>query len=1001
MSVVEAFKSTIPRIRDILRSGGITGMDSITHICLYVLSRSITLDRASLLGIPEEFAWENIMHMIRRENGGVEFAFESFISNNGNSLVDHFDRLFGTTKISFDLDDPLKHCQILKILDPIDINAVDDRMDVLGLVFEQHLGMGASASRDLGNFFTPRRVCEYMTELCAPKLLENGVPESVCDPTMGTGGFLTSFVKYYRRAYPETCIDWSEHQEKVHGCDTDAKISGVSRINFYLETRGARANNLLIRDSLCQGLMNTGYDVILAMPFGIKRVEYEKASERSRALKIPTSCADSLFMQLIMTSLNLGGRCAVVVPSGFLSNSTSAFMKTRRHLIENFNLRRVINLKGKIFPNTQIETSILFFENTGTATREVEFWNLEKLHGDVLTETLVNKRTIFEIRGKTGKYFFTLSVDEVSSPVCEEKDAIVTKTIGEIATIEGGGSINSEVAAKKGEQGYPIYGGGEAFKYLSPKHNRENRLVIAKGGVSARCVRWVQGPFFLSQGAWTLRCSPQVSERFLFYSLYFQQQKVFALATGSAQKSINRDSFNTFSLKLPPFDIQKKISDKLDSLFSDSSLLLEEVIHITDNAMDFVLGAHNCDHMEELISILRCKVSAKNLIDLTNNQMQNLFCSIMGVSNNAQNVKGTAKARYPILEIREIATIESGVVTNSEGAAKEGEQGYPIYGGGEAYKYLSPKHNRENRLVVAKGGVSRRCVRWVRGPFFLSQGAWTLRCSQQILERFLFYSLYFQQERVYALATGSAQKSINRDNFNTFRVIVPPIEVQEDIVRRLDALHAQKESLQTLISETEDNARCAIQSILAPREGVREILESDDITCTIPNNSLQDIAETSKVGGEEQISTKRASTARMDTKSQNSREGAVNMEEMNASPSRKAKSIVRPRAMTVKALTKIAQDSSASIIGNGVSDEPNSQTVEGEKKDKSAPRARAKTAKPPQVLEKTSPRESENAKAAPRARAKMSNRSSESSGRGQIARAKTARGASADSITAE
>ena len=59
-----------------------------------------------------------------------------------------------------------------------------------------------SAARDLGQFFTDRFICEYMTELCKPRFKSPGVPESVCDPTMGTAGFLTRIIKYFKKHHP-------------------------------------------------------------------------------------------------------------------------------------------------------------------------------------------------------------------------------------------------------------------------------------------------------------------------------------------------------------------------------------------------------------------------------------------------------------------------------------------------------------------------------------------------------------------------------------------------------------------------------------------------------------------------------------------------------------------------------------------------------------------------------------------------------------------------------
>ena len=54
--------------------------------------------------------------------------------------------------------------------------------DVKGIAFEQFLG--TTFRGELGQYFTPRTIVDFMTHILDPK--EN---ETVCDPTCGSGGF--------------------------------------------------------------------------------------------------------------------------------------------------------------------------------------------------------------------------------------------------------------------------------------------------------------------------------------------------------------------------------------------------------------------------------------------------------------------------------------------------------------------------------------------------------------------------------------------------------------------------------------------------------------------------------------------------------------------------------------------------------------------------------------------------------------------------------------------
>lgn len=149
----------------------------------------MTRANVASLEVPAEFAWENLIETAQTKNGGVQKALDCFFHRETDCLVSHFDRLFGTDKFSFDIKNPAKHKEILEILDRVNMEHTDCQMDTLGWVYEQHLRTGSSAARDLGQFFTDRFICDYMVNLCRPDFKSNGVPESVCDPSMGNRRF--------------------------------------------------------------------------------------------------------------------------------------------------------------------------------------------------------------------------------------------------------------------------------------------------------------------------------------------------------------------------------------------------------------------------------------------------------------------------------------------------------------------------------------------------------------------------------------------------------------------------------------------------------------------------------------------------------------------------------------------------------------------------------------------------------------------------------------------
>ena len=84
--------------------------------------------------------------------------------------------------------------QILEKLQTYNLSDTQD--DVKGIAFEKFLG--TTFRGELGQFFTPRTIVDFMTNVLDPK-----EGEIVCDPTCGSGGFLIKAFEYIREQIEE------------------------------------------------------------------------------------------------------------------------------------------------------------------------------------------------------------------------------------------------------------------------------------------------------------------------------------------------------------------------------------------------------------------------------------------------------------------------------------------------------------------------------------------------------------------------------------------------------------------------------------------------------------------------------------------------------------------------------------------------------------------------------------------------------------------------------
>lgn len=865
MASVEKFKTAIVNIRNILWSGcGIAEMDSMQHICFYLLSRHITRERVAALEVPNDFAWETLIDTAQTKNGGVQKALDCFYHPEEDCLVRHFDRLFGTDKFTFEVKNPQKHKEILEILNDINITDVDSQMDVLGWVYEQHLSTGSGNKRDTGQFFTDRSICKYMTELCKPDFKMPGVPESVCDPAMGTGGFLTAFIKYFKKHHADKPINWLVQQKEIHGCDKAAKITPVCRMNIFMETGGIRATNLITNDSLYHDLTQPGYDIILAnMPFGLKGITHAECCERVKSLKIRGTKSEPLFLQLMMVSLNIGGRCAVVVPDGMLVNSSSCHNDTRKYLLDNFDLKRVIKMKGQFFMNTGIQPSILFFEKTGKPTEAVEFWEVVKGDKGEITETMV-------VSVPRTKIDATSSFDmrrylEAEKPVANPAGFPMVK-LGDLFDIP---SIKKRYTNKDSSTtGIPFYNGcyNSPLSFINTKEPSysspsEYLIMIKDGGGNHYSPTVGLGKIFMVKGDVCLASQNTVlipknnsnSLKFIYYTLCIRIKDIRDLSKPSINlEHISIKNILDFPIQLPPLSIQEEIVATLDRIYSPGTIELADTLKMTDKAMDLVLANPTGATLEPIVEAQRLiRKSAQMVADVKAQMVADVKAQMVAI------VKSVESRGFQVGKIGDYFESPTNIKKfNSKDMANEGD--VPFFNG----KWNSPVgfHTSEsynNHLPyfvgIKDGGGDHSSDKVGMGKFFKVSGKCAITShnviliqkSSDVLYDYVYYYLYVYAKELRDKAKYSINLgSISIKDIYNFPIIIPPIPFQEALISRLDALQSQLTSLETLQKQSEDNARFILESYLGTSS--TQMKEIPDEESSASDDGASSTAETTE-----------------------------------------------------------------------------------------------------------------------------------------------------------
>lgn len=263
--------------------------------------------------------------------------------------------------------------QVINAINEIDFTEYKERHE-FGTIYETILKSLQSAG-NAGEFYTPRAVTDFMVQMIAPKL-----GESVADFACGTGGFLTSTLKYLE-PQRQTAEDIDKYNNTVYGiekkplpyllCITNMLLHDVDEPKIY------HSNSL--EKNVRDYKENDKFDIVLMNPpYGGAEKD---AVKNNFPAELRSSETADLFMNVIMYRLKKNGRAAVIIPDGFLFGTDNAKTAIKAKLLSEFNLHTVIRMPHSVFaPYTSITTNILFFDNT-CPTQETWIYRMDMPEG--------------------------------------------------------------------------------------------------------------------------------------------------------------------------------------------------------------------------------------------------------------------------------------------------------------------------------------------------------------------------------------------------------------------------------------------------------------------------------------------------------------------------------------------------------------------------------------------------------------------------------------------
>lgn len=210
-------------------------------------------------------------------------------------------------------------------------------------------------------------------------MMQPTLEDTICDPALGTAGFLVAAKEYIDKHHDVTELD--KHKNHINktmfsGSEFDATMLRIASMNLFLH--GVEEPNIIDVDAVSKdNTVSDAYTLILANPPFKGTIDKESIAPGLRNVT-DTTKTELLFLALMLRQLKKGGRAAVIVPDGVLFGSGKAYKAIREEIAANHKLEAVISLPSGIFkPYSGVSTAIIVFTKTDNGgTDKVWFYDM-------------------------------------------------------------------------------------------------------------------------------------------------------------------------------------------------------------------------------------------------------------------------------------------------------------------------------------------------------------------------------------------------------------------------------------------------------------------------------------------------------------------------------------------------------------------------------------------------------------------------------------------------
>ncbi|KLE17140.1 type I restriction-modification system subunit M [Clostridium sp. C8] len=402
--------------------------------------------------VPEQARWSKLKDLTLNIGPELDKAFKAIEDEPKNSELIG---VLSTTNYNDKEKVPDKKLsQLLILFSTINLaNSNLESDDMLGDAYQYLIKQFADqGGKKGGEFYTPTEVVKVLVNILKP---EEG--DRIYDPTCGSGGMLIQSIEYVKKH------GGNPKNLSLFGQEINLSTWAICKMNMLFH--GAKGADIQKGDTIRDPKHTEGgalkvFDKVLANPpFSLKNWGVEEAESdafhRFNYGIPPKSYGDLAFVEHMLSSLNMKGKMASVVPHGVLFRG-SAEGKIRAGFINDDLIEAVIGIPQNIFYGTGIPAAILVLNKAKAEERKGKVlfidgsndFGKEKVKNVLRNEDIEKIVNTFSNFKDVEKYASIVDIETIKENDCnlnisryvdtteEEEQVDIQRVLGEIAELE-------------------------------------------------------------------------------------------------------------------------------------------------------------------------------------------------------------------------------------------------------------------------------------------------------------------------------------------------------------------------------------------------------------------------------------------------------------------------------------------------------------------------------------------------------------------------------------